>query len=75
MVRIRLDEMLENQGRSMYWLWKQSGVRYATILNLTRGQSRKLSLDALDRICEALECQPGDLLVRETKTKRLKRGK
>ena len=59
----------------MYWLWKQSGVRYATILNLTRGQSRKLSLDALDRICEALECQPGDLLVRETKTKRLKRGK
>jgi putative transcriptional regulator len=75
MIKIRLNEILEEQGRTMYWLWKQSGVRYATILNLTRGQAGKLNVDSLDRICEALGCQPGDLIVRETAAKKRKRGR
>jgi DNA-binding Xre family transcriptional regulator len=29
----------------------------------------------LDRVCEVLECQPGDLLVRVETSKKRKRGK
>ena len=75
MIRIRLNELLEEQGQTMYWLWKQSGVRYATILNLCKGDAGKLNIESFDRICEALDCQPGDLLVRETKSKRTKKGR
>jgi putative transcriptional regulator len=64
MIQILLNELLEQGGRTLYWLSQQSGVRYATIWNLSRGEVGRLSLDALDRICEALDCQPGDVLVR-----------
>jgi putative transcriptional regulator len=75
MIQIRLNELLEQKGRTLYWLSQQSGVRYATIWNLSRGEVGRLSIDALDRICEALDCQPGDLLIRVAKSKARKRGK
>lgn len=74
-IKLRLQELLEGRGRTLYWLSMQSGVRYATVWKLNRGEVGRLNLDALDRICEALDCQPGDLLVRETKAKSRKRGK
>ena len=75
MINILLSELLEERGRTLYWLAKQAGVRYATIWNLSRGEVGRLSVDALDRICEALECQPGDLLVRVAQKKTRRRGK
>jgi putative transcriptional regulator len=75
MIHIRLNELLEQKGRTLYWLSQQSGVRYATIWNLSRGEVGRLSIDALDRICEALDCQPGDLLIRAADKKARKRGK
>lgn len=75
MIEIRLNELLEEKSRTLYWLAKQSGVRYATVWNLSRGEVGRLSVDALDRICEALDCQPGDLLIRVADKKARKRGK
>ena len=75
MIKIRLNELLKSKGRTLYWLAKQAGVRYATIWNLSRGKVGRLNIDALDRICEALDCQPGDLLVRVTESKRRKERK
>jgi putative transcriptional regulator len=74
-VKNRLNELLKERGRTLYWLSMKSGVRYATVWKLSRGEVGRLNLDALDRICEVLDCQPGDLLVREAKTKSRKRGK
>ena len=56
--------MLEKRGRTAYWLAKETGIRYASIWQMTKGDTSRLHVDTLDRICEALECQPGDLLVR-----------
>ena len=64
MIEIRFNERLKERGKTLYWLSQQSGVRYATIWGLNRGGVGRLSLDVLDRICEALECQPGDILTR-----------
>ncbi|KAF0248738.1 MAG: Cro/Cl family transcriptional regulator [bacterium] len=63
MIKIQLNELLEKQGRTMYWLAKQSGVRYATIFNLCKQDASKLRLSTIDQICKALGCQPGDLLI------------
>lgn len=74
MIRFRLNELLEERGQTVYWLWKKTGIRYATIWQMGKGEVARLNLDVLDRVCEALECQPGDLLVR-VESKRRKRGK
>ena len=64
MIKLRLTEMLEKQGRTAYWLSKETGIRYASIWQMSKGETERLRIETLDRICEALECQPGDLLVR-----------
>lgn len=74
MIQLKLNEVLEQRGQTLYWLWKQTGIRYATIWQMGKGKVERLNLDVLDRVCEVLQCQPGDLLVR-VETKRRKRGK
>lgn len=76
MIKLRLSEILQDRGRTVYWLWKKTDIRYATIWQMSRGKVSLLNLDVLDRLCEALECQPGDLIVRVSSTKKQgKRGK
>ncbi len=75
MIKFRLNEMLKEREQTLYWLWKQTGIRYATIWQMGKGDVSRLNLDALDRICAALECQPGELLVRVETPKKRKRGK
>ena len=62
MIKVLINEQLQKEGRTLYWLAKQAGVRYATIWNLSRGDVGRLSIDVLDRMCAVLDCQPGDLL-------------
>ena len=75
MITIRLASILEERGQTVYWLWKQTGIRYATVWQMNKGEIARLNLDVLDRICEVLECQPGDLLVRVEDRKKRKRGR
>ena len=75
MIEIRLTEALEKQSKSLYWLWKNSGIRYATLWQLSKGEVVRLNLDVLDQICETLNCQPADLIVRVDKVQHLRRKK
>ena len=68
-IELRLSEILEKRGRTAYWLAQETGIRYASIWKMSKGDTARLHIEPLDRICEALECQPGDLLVRVEKPK------
>ena len=65
MIEVRLKQILEERGRTRYWLAKESGLDYNTLARIERAEaSNRIELRVLDAICRALECQPGDLLVR-----------
>lgn len=65
MIEVRLKQVLEGRGRTRYWLAKESGIDYNTLARIERAESsNRIELRVLDEICRALECQPGDLLVR-----------
>jgi putative transcriptional regulator len=72
MIRIELEKLLK--GRSLYWLSQQTGTRWATLAAMNNGKAQRLNLDDLDVICNALECSPGDLLVKVERKPR-KKGK
>lgn len=75
MIKLQLSEILEKQGKTMYWLAKQSSIRYATIFNLCKQDTHKLRLDTLDKICKVLACQPGDLLIYLSDDKQISKPK
>lgn len=64
MVKTRIEEVLEERGLSLYWLAKESGVTYAALWNLKERRTDGITFSLLDAICKALDCQPGDVLVR-----------
>ena len=70
MIRIELEKLLE--GRSLYWLSQETGIRWATLAAMANGKTQRLNVDDLEAICDALRCQPGDLL---TKVERKPRKK
>ena len=61
MIKIEIEKLLN--GRSLYWLSQETGIRWATLAAMVNGKAQRLNLEDIDLICEALECQPGDLLV------------
>lgn len=75
MIKLRLSEMLKERGRTPYWLAKQTGIRYASIWHMNRGELARVHVETLDRICDVLECQPGDILVRVPERKAKKKAK
>ena len=58
-----LAELLEERERSLYWLAKQMGTDYATMHKFKSGKAAGVTFEMLGRMCTALECSPGDLLV------------
>lgn len=63
MVGVRLNELLEARGRSLLWLANETGIAYSTLWKLRDAKTKAVYFDVLDKICRALDCQPGDLLV------------
>lgn len=62
MIEIRVDELLEERGRTFYWLAKETGISHSTLWRLKKGKSVGINFATLERICQTLICQPGDVL-------------
>ena len=64
MIDVRLKQLLEERGRSRYWLAQETGIEYKTLARIeTAEHFNRIELRVLDGICSALKCQPGDILV------------
>jgi DNA-binding Xre family transcriptional regulator len=71
MIELRVREVAEERGiTNPFSLSRESGVAYANCYKLWSGQQKMISLDTLDRLCEALSCEPGDILVKSPASRR-----
>jgi putative transcriptional regulator len=61
-VRVRLDEMLSKRGMTLTELSARVDVTVVNLSILKNGRARAIRFSTLARLCEALDCQPGDLL-------------
>ena len=59
---INIDVMLAKRKMSVTELAEKVGITMANISVLKNGKARAIRLSTLEAICEALECQPGDIL-------------
>lgn len=73
MIEIRVDELLEEQGRSFYWLAKETGISHTTLWRLKKGKALGINFVTLEKICERLKCQPGDVMKLTLEKKKRKR--
>ena len=63
MIRVKLGELLEARGKPLYWLARETGADYKALWMLRASRTQGITFAMLDRVCTALGCAPGDVLV------------
>lgn len=71
MIKFRVKVMLAIREMTQKELAERTGIRPPTISAICLGTIKHLPVDALNKICDVLDCQPSDLMeyVRETEGK------
>jgi putative transcriptional regulator len=62
MIKIRVDQLLAEHGKTFYWLAKETGISHTTLWRLKKGKALGINFETLEKMCQALKCQPGDVL-------------
>lgn len=62
MIVFHIDVMLAKRKMSLTELSERVGITMANLSILKTGKAKAVRLETLDRLCAALDCQPGDLM-------------
>jgi DNA-binding Xre family transcriptional regulator len=74
MVELRIRETAEANGiLTAYQLQKKMNIPPGTAARLWRGKMKMIGLDTVDALCEAIGCEPADLIVRVTNNRKSSR--
>lgn len=61
-IEVRIDELLEQQKMSFYRLSKETGISHTTLWRLKKGKALGINFITLEKLCQTLNCNPGDIL-------------
>lgn len=63
MVKLNVLTLLEKQGKTKYWLYKQLGMSYQNFNKMIRNETKSIQYENIEAICLLLNCTPNDLLI------------
>jgi len=61
-IKIHLSRILGERRIKMSELAEEAGIAKNTVLSLYHERAKGVTFEVLDKLCTALDCQPGDLL-------------
>ena len=63
MIRFNIAALLNEKGKTRYWLAKQMGMSSQNLCKLVNNETHAIYLETLEVLCQVLECTPNDLFV------------
>ena len=60
-MKLRIKEILQQKGKTKYWLYIQLGLSYQNFNKIVNGRTSSIKFENLKAICDILECTPNDL--------------
>lgn len=61
-IKVNLDLMLVKRNMTLTELSEEVGITISNLSILKTGKAKAIRFSTLNAICEALNCQPGDIL-------------
>ncbi|MFB5192939.1 helix-turn-helix domain-containing protein [Alicyclobacillus fastidiosus] len=61
MIRIKVSELMGRHRINQKRLSEITGIRPNTVSALWHGTAKRIDFEQMDKLCEALDCQPSDL--------------
>ena len=62
---VNIDVMLAKRKMSVTELSEKLGITMANVSILKNGKAKAVKIETLNKLCKALDCQPGDLFAYE----------
>ena len=63
MIKLDVLRILQEQGKTKYWLYKQLGMSYQNFSKMVNNQTKSIRYENIETICLLLNCTPNDLFV------------
>ncbi len=60
-MKLRLYEILNEKGKTKYWLYIRLGLSYQNFNKIMNNETAGIKFKTLQALCEVLECTPNDL--------------
>jgi putative transcriptional regulator len=73
-IAVKLDDLLHDRRMTLTELAEQVDLTLANLSILKTGKARAIRFSTLEALCEALDCQPGDILRYESERASRKRA-
>ena len=61
MINLRVLELLEKNGKTKYWLYKQLGMSYQNFNRMVNNQTKSIRYENIETLCLLLNCTPNEL--------------
>ena len=61
MIKLRVLELLEKNGKTKYWLYKQLGMSYQNFNKMVNNQTQSIRYENIETLCLIFNCTPNDL--------------
>lgn len=61
MVQLRVLEILKEQGKTKYWLYKRMDMSYQNFNKMVTNKTKSIHYEKIQKLCDLLECSVGDL--------------
>jgi len=61
MIKLKALELLEKNGKTKYWLYKQLGMSYQNFNKMITNQTKSIRYENIETLCLLFNCTPNDL--------------
>ena len=61
MIKLKAVELIEKNGKTKYWLYKQMGMSYQNFNKMINNQTKSIRYENIEALCYIFNCTPNDL--------------
>ena len=61
MIKLDFLNLLEKNGKTKYWLYKQLGMSYQNFSRMINNETKSIQYENIDALCQIFNCTPNEL--------------
>ena len=61
MIKLRVKELLEENNKTKYWLYKQLGMSYQNFNKMVNNETKSIRYENIETLCLIFNCTPDKL--------------
>ena len=61
MIKLDVLRLLEERGKTKYWLYKQLGMSYQNFSKMVNNQTKSIRYENIETMCLLFDCTPNEL--------------